>query len=356
VSRLPWRSLQAAIACTFVMACAAADKPEAAGSVLVETRAPVRGSLPDTVVAYGSAAASTSGATTLSLPAEGRITHIAVTTGEAVRAGQVLLELALAPSASAKHSQAVTALALAREQQATAQRLLSRQLATKDQAAQADKALSDAQADLAAIEAEDGGMVAQTVKAPFNGVVSAIPVAQGERVAAGAPLLTVTHEQGLVVTVGVEPALRRKLRAGAAAQMALLAAGEPSLQGSVIRVDRMLNPKTRLVDVDVRPAAAAAADLLEGAAYRATIVTGNLEGWIVPRDALLSDEQGAYVFQVAAGKAVRVPVRRLGGNDEQSVIAGAIDAKRPLVTAGNYQLSDGAAVRTSDQKSEPPAK
>jgi hypothetical protein len=139
-------------------------------------------------------------------------------------------------------------------------------------------------------------------------------------------------------------------------QLQSLAAGEPPLQGSVIRIDQILNAKTRLVDVDLRPAAAAAADLLEGAAYRAMIETGSLEGWIVPRDAVLSDEKGAYVFQVAGNKAVRVPVRRLGGSEDKSVVDGAIDAKRPLVTAGNYQLSDGAAVRTTDTPPEPPGK
>jgi RND family efflux transporter MFP subunit len=293
---------------------------------------------------------------TLSLPAEGRIMRIAVTAGEAVRAGQTLMEFELAPAASARHRQAVSALALAREEQATAQRLLSRQLTTKDQAAQAAKSVLDAESSLAAIDAEDGGAVVQNLKAPFGGVVTAIPVAQGERIAAGAPLVTVTREQGLIITVGVEPALRRKLHVGATVQLQSLAASEPELRGSVIRIDRVLNPKTRLVDVDVVPAVAAAADLLEGAAYRATIETGSLEGWIVPRDAVLADEKGSYVFQVSDDKAVRIAVKRLGGKEDQSVIDGAIDAKRPLVTVGNYQLSDGAAVRTSDDKPEPHGK
>ena len=267
-----------------------------------------------------------------------------------------LMHFELAPAASARHMQAVSALKVARDEQASTQRLLSRQLATRAQAAQAAKAVSDAESSLAAIEAEDGGAVAQILKAPFDGVVGAIPVAQGDRVAAGAPLLTITREHGLVVTVGIEPALRRKLRVGGAVQLQALAAGEPALHGSVFRVDRVLNPKTRLVDVDVRPAPADAAELLDGAAYRATIETGSLEGWIVPRDAVLGDEKGTFVFQVADDKAVRVPVKRLGGNEEQSVIDGAIDAKRPLVTSGNYQLSDGAAVRMADDKPEPPGK
>jgi membrane fusion protein, multidrug efflux system len=352
----PWRVLQVALACVLVFACAAADEPEESGSVLVTTATPVHGSLPDTLLAYGSAAPGTSGAMTLSVPAEGRVMHLAVTAGEPVRAGQALLQFELAPAASARHSQAVSALELARKEQATTQRLLARQLATKDQTAQAAKAVSDAESSLVALDAEDGGAVVQILKAPFSGVVSAMPVAQGDRVAAGAPLLTLTREEGLVITVGIEPAVRRKLQVGAAAQLQSLSPGELPLRGSVIRIDRVLNAKTRLVDVDIKPALAAAADLLEGAAYRATIETGSLEGWIVPRDAVLGDEKGAYVFQVAGDKAVRIPVKRLGGNADQSVIDGAIDVTRPLVTAGNYQLSDGAAVRTSDGSPTSPEK
>src|SRR5450432_223551 len=67
---------------------ASADEPEEAGSVLVATQAPVHGSLPDSVIAYGSATPATSGAMTLSVPAEGRIMHLEVSAGEAVHAGQ----------------------------------------------------------------------------------------------------------------------------------------------------------------------------------------------------------------------------------------------------------------------------
>ena len=73
---------------------------------------------------------------------------------------------------------------------------------------------------------------------------------------------------------------------------------------------------------------------------------------MVPRDAVLGMATGIIVFQVAAGKAVRVAVRRLGGDDEHSVVDGSIDPQRPLIIAGNYQLSDGAAVRLNEAPSD----
>lgn len=336
------------VASAFLCAVAFAAEPAAeSGSVLVQTQPPRRGSLPERVFAYGAATPATNGGMTLSVQAEGRVMAIHVTAGEAVRSGQTLLEFHLAPAASSAYQQAASALELARQEQARTARLLSQQLATRDQLAQADKAVSDSRAALAALEAEHGGKAQQLISAPFDGVVSALPVTQGERVAAGAPLLTITRTGGLVVTVGVEPAQRRGVRVGQKAGLAPLSEGEPVLHGSVSRVDHVLNPKTRLIDVDVTPDAADAGELLEGAAFRAEIQTGELKGWVVPRDAVLSDAQGEYLFQVAGDKAVRVHVKRIGGDDNTSVIEGALDPARPLVTLGNYQLTDGAAVRLS---------
>ena len=80
--------------------------------------------------------------------------------------------------------------------------------------------------------------------APFDGVVSSVPVAQGDRVAAGAPLLTLTRNGGLVVTVGIEPAQRQRLHVGQSVQVETL--GDVTAHaGKVVRIDRALNPKTR---------------------------------------------------------------------------------------------------------------
>ncbi|HXR19819.1 MAG TPA: efflux RND transporter periplasmic adaptor subunit [Steroidobacteraceae bacterium] len=346
----------AALVC--VTLCAAAgearvtDQDESAGGVLVQTQMPQRGSMPATVLAYGLATPAVNGGMTLSVQAEGRVQHIDVTAGEAVQAGRPLLEFQLSAAASSSYTQAVAAFKLAQEQRARTARLLEHSLATREQLAQADKAVVDAQAALTALQLEHGGEALQTIRAPFNGVVSALRVSQGERVPGGAPLVTVTRQGGLVVTVGVEPSARRDVQVGQPVDLMSLTDGGSAQQGTVARVDRVLNPKTRLVDVDIAPREAGSAELLEGAAYQARIRTDELEGWVVPRDAVLGDGHGDYVFQVAAGKAVRVAVMRLGGDDEHSVVDGSIDPQRPLIIAGNYQLSDGTAVRLHQAPSD----
>lgn len=328
------------------------DSKTEAASVLVETQPVQRGEIADKLVAYGSAVPAINGGMTLSVQAEGRVTHIAVTPGEAVHAGQTLLEFHLSAAASSTYSQAVSALKLAQEERTRTTHLLEQQLATRDQKAQADKAASDAQAALDALEHETGGKPLQTLVAPFDGVVSTVPVAQGDRVAAGAPLVTITRSKGLVVTVGVEPSERGRLSVGQSVQVESLADSAQTHDGKLVRIDRSLNPKTRLVDADV----AVDDELLQGDAFRAGIEVGQLKGWLVPRDAVLDDDEGAYLFQTDGKKAVRVKVKRVGSDEETAVVDGPLDAKREVVVVGNYQLEDGMAVRKADADKSDDAK
>jgi RND family efflux transporter MFP subunit len=319
----------------------AAAEAETPPSALVETQPAGKGALEQTVVAYGTAVPAINGALTLSVPVEGRVMRIDVTPGEAVKAGQALLEFHLSAAADSTYQQAVTALKVARDQQQRTERLLGEQLATGEQKAQADKAVADAKAAVAALERETGGKPQQTITAPFDGIVGAVPVAQGDRVAAGAALATVTRNRGLVVTVGIEPDQLGSIKLGQQVKLKALDGAGKEQAGRVVRIDKSLNPKTRLIDADI----AADGEMLQGEAFRADIDVGNYQGWVVPRGAVLDDDEGAYVFQVAGGKAVRVAVQRVGSNDATTVVDGPLDAERAVVVVGNYQLEDGMAVR-----------
>jgi RND family efflux transporter MFP subunit len=317
---------------------ALADQPS---SVLVQTTMPKQGSLPEIVTAYGSAAPALGSGMTLSVPQEGRVLSLAVTPGEAVRQGQALIEFGASAAASSIYQQAVTALALARTERAHTAQLLAQQLATRDQLAQASKALADAQAALDALEREGAGRPVRTLTAPFDGIVATIPVAQGDRVQPGTPLLTLTRLDGLVVTAGIEPADRLRVRPGQTVRLQALSGGD-KLQGKVLRVDGVLNPKTRLIDADISVPTGA---VVSGEAFQADIDVGEYQGWVVPHDAVLTDARGAYVFQVSGSKAVRVDVKLTGGGGGSDVVTGPLDPAKKLVVQGNYQLSDGATVR-----------
>lgn len=338
------RALAVMLPALAVAACSGgASAPDAtpAPTVLVGTVAPKQGSLPALVTAYGAVAPSAMGTQTFSEAQAGQVTTLLVALGSAVRAGQPLATFTTAPSARSTFNQAVSALAAAQKQRTTTAQLLSQQLATQDQLVQADKAVSDAQTALAALRAEGAGSPTHTIVAPFAGVVTALPVAQGDRIQPGAPILTVARQGGIVVTAGVDPANRAALAVGQQATLRRLSGGG-TLAGRVVRVDGALNATTRLVDVDL---SFPTGTLLPGEAMQVDIETGRVDGWVVPHVAVVTSTGKPQVFQVANGHAKAVPVAlRLAGSTND-VVTGAIDASKPLVVAGAYQVNDGDAVR-----------
>lgn len=332
-----------------LLAMAGQVRADEAASVLVVTAPPQRGSLPDVVVAYGTATPALDSSMTISLQSQGRVTRFLVTPGEAISAGQALLEFEVSQSALGTYQQAVTALAAAKADRARLVQLRADQLVTKDQVTQADKVIADAQTTLDTLTRSGADKPNVTIRAPFDGVVSTTPIAQGDTIAPGAPMMTLMRADGLVVTVGIEPSQRLRARIGDKATLTPLMNGGAPADGKLIRIDGLLNPKTHFVDADV----ATKAHLLPGAAFRASITVGRFAGYLVPRDAVLTDSAGSYVFQVADMKARRVNVTIVGSNDAQSAIDGSIDAVQPIVVQGNYQLSDGMAVRFAPSTTTP---
>lgn len=332
-------SIILAVAITVTPAMALAAPP----SVAVQTQPPRQGTVPDVLTVYGSAQPALDGGMTLSFQQEGRVLAIAVTPGEAVREGDRLLDFGASPTAVATYQQAVSALAAARQQRAHAAQLLSQQLATRDQLSQAEKAVADAQATIDALQREGSDQATRTLAAPFDGIVATIPVAQGDRVQPGSTLMTLTRLDGLVVTVGIDPEARARVHPGERVHLTSLTEGQ-TLEGKVLRVDGVLNPKTRLVDTDI---AVPASSVVSGVPYRADIITAELTGWIVPHNAILSDAKGTYLYQVAGAKAERVPVTVVGLAGSDDVVHGSLDPQRPVVVEGNYQITSDTTVRVS---------
>ena len=327
------------------LAAAGHAQAEHAGAAQVTIVSVHQGSLPEIVTAYGTASPALEGGNAVSLPQDGRVAAILVTPGDRVHAGDRLMEFDLAAAGVSTYQQALSALNLTQAERAHTARLLAQKLATRDQLAQAEKAYLDAKASLDALRRQGADRPRTEVTAPYDGVINTIPVAQGDRVAAGAPLMTLTRldgrgVDGLVVTVGVEPALHARVQSG---QNVVLhrPGGGPDVTGHVVRVDGVVNVKTRLVDVDIGVPPNA---VLSGEVFAADITLGDLHGWIVPHDAVLSDDHGDYLFQVKAGKAVRVDVHTLGGQADQDAVNGHLDAALPVVTKGATQLADGDPV------------
>ncbi len=325
----------------------AEDTPDAAA--LIATVPAKQGTIPDIITAYGSAAPALEGGEAVSLAQDGRVAGIFVTPGERVRRGDRLLSFDLAATAVSAYAQAVAAYNLAVSQRSHTTQLLAQRLATRDQLAQAENALANARAALDALRRQGGGQPRTELIAAFDGVIDAIPVAIGERVAAGAPLIRLIRTDGasgpagLVVTVGVAVDQASRVQTGQSAVLHRFDSNA-TLNGRVLRVNGMMNPKSHLVDVDI---GVPQAGLLAGETFAAAITIGSLAGWLVPHDAVLSDEKGEYLFQSDGSHAHRVDVQTLGTQGNTDAVSGKLIAKMLVITDGAPQLADGDPVRTA---------
>lgn len=320
----------------------AAPKDQA---VLVTTERPVQQTFHDTVEAWGSAVGDPHHARAISLAHGGQVIAVKVAPGQTVAQGQPLLLIAPDPAARSAFQQAQSALTLARGELARVQQLAAERLATQSQLATARKTLSDAQIALDAQRALGGGSAQETVQAPAAGVVTALNVGLGDRVAANAQLLSFTPAHALIAQLGVQPESGETLHAGMAVQLHSVYDPSADFIGTLSMIGQSVNPQTHLLDAQVELPAGASATLVAGAALTAHIRTADFTAWAVPRAAVLNDAQGDYLFQVERGHAKRVGVKVRSPKGDIVGVQGPIDARAAVIVLGVYELNDGDAVK-----------
>jgi len=281
----------------------------------------------------------------LAVPRAGVISQVWVRLGQRTKRGQKLLALDTAPSAKMAFLQARSAVNFARQQLAQKERLVNEQLATRTQLEAAKQALRDAEARLAALRKLGQGLDQEILYAPMDGIITQIRVQLGDRIQADNTAMQIASEDQLVAVIGVEPEDLGLVHPGAPVVIAPVFMPQPQVSASVREVHAMINPATNLVDVLVPIPDGKTDRLTLGSKITAKIQLSSRKGLTVPRSAVLRDDQGAYLFRVVDGRAKRVTVTVGPGQDGYVEITGDIGPGQPIVVSGNYELTDGMAVR-----------
>ncbi|HEX7341335.1 MAG TPA: efflux RND transporter periplasmic adaptor subunit [Rhodanobacteraceae bacterium] len=327
--------------------CSHQASSESAPSVAVTTAMPKQQTFVNRVTAFGTAIGSPHASRRLDLAHAGQIVAVLVSDGQSVRAGQSLLKIATAPATRTAFVQARNALTLARQTLARDQHLATRHLATQAQVEAARQSVNDAKAALQAQRQLGGGKTIDTVTAPATGIITDIRVTRGQRVPANTTLATFTPAHGLIARLGVQPDQVAHLAMGMPVTLHAIYGSLPAAKGSVSMVGHAVDPATHLVPVLVSLPATWASRLMAGSALSAHIQTTSFVAWAVPRNALQSDAQGAYVFQIEHGKAHRVNVKVLSPGGSPVGVHGTIDPRAPVITLGSYEVADGDAVHAT---------
>lgn len=305
--------------------------PRVAVSIMQLTRQ----SVPLQIPAFGSIVSGTA-AQNITLDAPGVVTGVFVRAGQSVAAGQVLARIAPDASSIADLRVARDALAAAQAARLHTTALLASHLATGADLAVATQATSDAAARLHALQALGTG-TARVLRAPFAGTVTSAAASPGGISPAGSTLFQLAAPSGLVAVAGLAEPQAARISPGDAAMLTALDSNTRTA-ATVLQRAAMLDPQTGLVDITLAPQN----PLPLGEPLALTITAGRLTGYAVPRDAVLSDEQGDYVFQLdAQGTAHRKAVHILQAQGAMTVLAPDLDPAMKLVTTGAYQLEDG---------------
>ncbi|MDG0023384.1 efflux RND transporter periplasmic adaptor subunit [Trinickia sp. Y13] len=347
-------SLAAAVFCMAggMLNAHAADADPATGTVAVQTVPAQRGPIAQPVRAYGIVSASGASVTTVTLPYGTHIARLLVQAGQTVKRGAPLSTVTADPSAVLAASQAKSALAFAQSELSRTQSLFDNALATASQLSAAKKGVADARDALDAQRRMGVGAGITTIYAPIGGVVLQVSVSQGDQVPAGAAIMqiaqtdigTASHAN---VMLSVEPDDVATVHAGDTVTVHGLssALSQAAISGRVTVVGAALDSQSQLVDVGAT-VPLRGTPFMPGTHVSADIATQAGTHWIVPRSCVLTDDQGAYLFQVAPNqKAKRVSVRIAVEDGQRYGVDGALDAALPVVAMGNYELKDGMSVR-----------
>ncbi len=317
----------------------AAEPP--APSADVSTIQLVRQTVPRQIPASGSIIAGAA-EQSVTLGAPGVVSEILVRPGQDVAAGQALARITPDAQSIADLHRAQNGLAAAQAVRTHVAALLASHLATAADLAAATQAAQDAAASLQALQTLGTGLD-HTIRAPFAGIVTAISVSPGGTSPGGTILFKLAAPGGLVALAGLTEVQAARVTPGDAAMLTAL---NSNTQTAAVVLQRaaMLNPQTGLVDIILVPQS----PLPLGEPLALTITAGSVDGYQVPRNAVLNDAEGDYVYQLDAKSiAHRVTVHVLEAGGAMSVLAPDLNPAFPLVTTGAYQLADGMQTQGS---------
>jgi len=314
-------------------------------SVAVKTAVVVEKQIGETLVAYGVIDPDPDQVLSLSLPHAGLINRVWVRLGQRVKSGDKLLEVITAPEARMQYLQAQSAVDFATRKLKRNQRLLEEQLATKAQVDAARKALRDAKASLDALHKRGLNRAEETLLAPMDGIITRLDIAQGQRVQANTTAMLIAAEKRLIARLGVEPEDLSRLSPGTPVTLTSVFVPAIKVESQIREVHAMINPSTHLVEV-LAPIPENQIDhLVLGSRILGHIHLPPHQALVVPRSAVLGDEPDTYLFVIDAGKARKKTVQVGLEQGEEIEVIGPVKAGDAIVIQGNYELSDGMAVR-----------
>jgi len=269
----------------------------------------------------------------------GRITRLAVTLGQSVKQGDVLVELAT-QEIQAKLDQANAAFRQAELEFNRVSKLHMQTAATQSELDAAQARYNVAKAGVA--EAEAMSAYARIV-APFDGVVARKLAEEGDLAMPGKPLLELEGRAGLRLVADVPSLFASQVAPDAKLAVRVEAQAEP-ITGTVAEISPAADPASRTVRVKVD--LPGTASLRSGQFGRLAVPAGEAMFLLVPPSALVRRGQLEILFVAADGKA-QMRLVRTGKETAQGIeILAGLEGGEAVVVEGAGTLRDGQPLQT----------
>jgi membrane fusion protein (multidrug efflux system) len=283
----------------------------------------------------------------------GRITALVIEEGDELKEGQVLARIRQDLQRSGL-DRASTSLTKTERDLETVRQLHARGVASQFELDQAELAYETATLDVRDRKRDVGNT---RVVAPFRGTVTERFVSEGAFVTTGAQLLSIVDFETLVARVFVPEKELDRLRVGQDADIAGKAAQGRRGTGKLVRIAPVVDAATGTVKVTIAlPPALVGGDMgfLPGMYAEVTLTTETRpEASLVPKPALVYDEEVPYLFVVDGERVQRVKVE-LGLTDrERAEIVSGIELGQEIVLAGHAGLKDGGLITRVDENGKP---
>ncbi|WP_028855059.1 efflux RND transporter periplasmic adaptor subunit [Psychrilyobacter atlanticus] len=199
-----------------------------------------------------------------------------------------------------------------------------------------------------------------TVKAKINGTIANLDLKLYQKIEKEQPLFKVVDNDNLRILSGVSSQDVVGLKTGARANIYVENSLE-SVQGSLYEINPIANPSTRKFEVKIKMENKDS-KYKQGMFARVELYTGEKEGILVPKKAVIIEELYSYIFVVnkeniesenyivketnerLVARKIRVNLG-ISDGENQEVISSDLKESNKVVVVGQYSLNDGDFIK-----------
>jgi membrane fusion protein (multidrug efflux system) len=316
-----------------------AARAQQTGGIAVEAAPVVVGTVIEDLRAVGTLAANET--VVISTEISGRISRIAFREGEAVKAGDVLVELD-DNILKAELDKVRSDMALARANRERAVTLATQGSGTQRARDETEAAYQSQQANIALAEAR---LQKAVLTAPLSGIVGLRNVSVGAYVTPGQRIVELSEIDTLKVDFRVPELNAAQIRVGQKVLITADAVPGASFEGNIYAIDPIVDINGRAIRLRAR-VPNRDGRLSPGFFARIRIVLEQRQNAVlVPESAIIPSDQKVLVYRVVNGRAVQTEVvigQRLPGQVE---IRNGLSANDTVVSAGHQRLREGSTVQ-----------